>query len=811
MAKEKIIEADNSVVFEKPLEQVLHESMIPYSESVILERALPRVEDGLKPVQRRVLYSMYELDVTPDKPHRKCARIVGDCLGKYHPHGDSSVYGALVRMAQSFSMRMPLVDGHGNFGSVDGDGPAAMRYTEARLMPLAVEMLKDLDKDTVEMQWNFDDTIKEPVTLPARFPNLLVNGVEGIAIGLSSHIPPHNLGEVIDGTVALIDKPKMKLEEIMTYIKGPDFPTGGTIVMWPELVQAYETGKGKVKVRAKAFIEDDTGDKKNIVITEIPYQLKKSDILTKILKLREAKKESCLQYISDIVDESDRTGMRAVIKVKKDGNAEQILRYLFKQTDLEINYNFNMVAIAGGKPCQLGLIEILQYYVDYHRQVIVRRATYDLKAARLRAEIVEGLLIAIKNIDEVIKIIKKSPTTAAASEALKKRFELTDRQTQAILEMKLRRLTGLDVKSLEDELVEQKKRIEDLTALLQSRRRQNSLMQKELLEIKKTYKSPRLTDIKAEGTDIEVSYHREDEVAYKEGVLVLGENGGLKFVTNRSFGGAQRRAADNDQSSVVKQAVSANNKQKIFAFSDLGNCFRLSLDELPEKKWREQGASIGKLNKAAGANEKIVKVFAVDVIPEGDAVMFTASGMVKRTPWQELDVQKNVYKVINLADGDNLMSVETVEPEYRVFMATEQGMCLTYENDEIPTQGRNASGVKGIKLSDGDRLLAAMEINDEGEIVVVTDGGYAKRVLAWSFDSSKRYNKGVKLVDLLDKTKVALVSYVKFPYDVMLVSGENVYGFSTDDIALDSRTGRGKALVKGKNVKAYKHVADVLR
>ena len=445
MAKEKIIEADNSVVFEKPLEQVLHESMIPYSESVILERALPRVEDGLKPVQRRVLYSMYELDVTPDKPHRKCARIVGDCLGKYHPHGDSSVYGALVRMAQSFSMRMPLADGHGHFGSVDGDGPAAMRYTEARLMPLAVEMLKDLDKDTVEMQWNFDDTIKEPVTLPARFPNLLVNGVEGIAIGLSSHIPPHNLGEVIDGTVALIDKPKMKLEEMMTYIKGPDFPTGGTIVMGPELVQAYETGKGKVKVRAKAFIEDDTGDKKNIVITEIPYQLKKSDILTKILKLREAKKESCLQYISDIVDESDRTGMRAVIKVKKDGNAEQILRYLFKQTDLEINYNFNMVAIAGGKPCQLGLIEILQYYVDYHRQVIVRRATYDLKAARLRAEIVEGLLIAIKNIHGDIRSIKKSPTPSAASEALKKRFELTDRQTQAILEMKLRRLIGLDV------------------------------------------------------------------------------------------------------------------------------------------------------------------------------------------------------------------------------------------------------------------------------------------------------------------------------------------------------------------------------
>ena len=308
-----------------------------------------------------------------------------------------------------------------------------------------------------------------------------------------------------------------------------------------------------------------------------------------------------------------------------------------------------------------------------------------------------------------------------------------------------------------------------------------------------------------------MSYHREDEVAYKEGVLILGENGGLKFVTNRGFGGAQRRAADNDQSSVVKQAVAANNKQKIFAFSDLGNCFRLGLDELPEKKWRDQGASIGKLNKAAGANEKIVKVFAVDVIPEGDAIMFTASGMVKRTPWQELDVQKNVYKVINLSDGDNLMSVETVEPEYRVFMATEQGMCLTYENDEIPTQGRNASGVKGIKLSDGDRLLAAMEINDEGEIVVVTDGGYAKRVLAWSFDSSKRYNKGVKLVDLPDKTKVALVSYVKFPYDVMLVSGENVYGFSTDDIALDSRTGRGKALIKGKNVKAYKHVADVLR
>lgn len=811
MAKEKIIEADNSVVYEKPLETVMHESMMPYSETVILDRALPRVEDGLKPVQRRVLYSMYELDVTPDKPHRKCARIVGDCLGKYHPHGDSSVYGALVRLAQPFNMRMTLVDGHGNFGSVDGDGAAAMRYTEARLTPLALEMLKDLDKDTVEMQWNFDDSLKEPVTLPCRFPNLLVNGTDGIAVGLSTSIPPHNLGEVIDGAVALIDKPKMKLEEMMTYIKGPDFPTGGTIVCGPELVQAYETGKGKVKMRAKAFIEDDVGDKKNIVITEIPYQLKKTDLLTKILELREAKKDTCLQYIADIVDESDREGMRAVIKVKKDGNAEQILRFLFKQTALECNYNFNMVAIADGKPKQLGLIEMLQYYVDYQRQVIVRRATYDLKAAKLRAEIVEGLLIAIKNIDEVIKIIKKAPTASAAADELKRRFDLSDRQTQAILEMKLRRLTGLDVKALEDELVELKKKIEDLTALLQSRRRQNSLMQKELLEIKKAFKTPRLTDIKAEGADIEVKYHSEDEVVYKEGVLVLNADGGLKFVTNRGFGGAMRRAADNDVSAAVAQALSANNKQKIYAFSDLGNCFRLSLDELPEKKWRESGASIGKLNKSASATEKIVKVFAFDVLPEGDAVMFTSSGTVKRTPWQELDVQKNVFKVINLTDGDKLTSVEEVLPEYRVFMATEGGICLVYEADEIPTQGRNAAGVKGIKLNDGDRLQSAMMINDEGEIVVVTDEGFAKRVLAWSFDSSKRYNKGVKLVDLPPKAKVALVSYVKLPYDVMLSDGEKVYGFSTEDIALDSRTGRGKALVKGKKVSALKHIVDAER
>ncbi|NLZ25709.1 MAG: DNA topoisomerase 4 subunit A, partial [Clostridiales bacterium] len=471
MAKETVRkgkEIDRSVTCEVLFEDAMHDSMMPYSEHVILDRALPRVEDGLKPVQRRILYSMHEMGVTPDKPYKKSARIVGDCMGKYHPHGDSSIYGALVKMAQGFNMRMRLVDGHGNFGSVDGDPPAAMRYTEARLSTLALELLRDIDKDTVAWNPNFDDTLKEPVMLPGRFPNLLVNGASGIAVGLATNIPPHNIEEVIDGIIAYIDNPSIKLKDMLKIIKGPDFPTGGFIIPVDPLESIYQTGKGKIKIRARVHIEDDKSDKKNIVITELPYQVSKSELLTRIADLREQHKE-ILSGISDIVDESDKSGIRAVIKTKREADVDGIAEFLFKRTNLEVNYSVNMVAIADGKPEQMGLMDILRYYVNYQREIIRRRTAFDLKVAKKREEIVKGLLIAIKNIDEVIKIIKTAPSVAAAKAKLRERFDLSEEQAQAIVDMRLKALTRLEVDKLEEELRQLQKSIKELTEILGSK------------------------------------------------------------------------------------------------------------------------------------------------------------------------------------------------------------------------------------------------------------------------------------------------------------------------------------------------------
>ena len=481
-------------IFEVSLDEVLHNSMMPYAEHVILDRALPRVEDGLKPVQRRILYTMYELGLTPDKPHKKCAKIVGDCLGKYHPHGDSSVYDALVRMAQDFNMRMPLVNGHGNFGTVDGDTAAAYRYTEARLEQLALELLRDIDKDTVDFSLNFDDSLMEPNTLPGRFPNLLVNGATGIAVGLATNIPPHNLGEVIDGTIAMIDNPKISLKEMMKHIKGPDFPTGAQIVGGEELENAYATGRGKIRVRANISLETD-GAKRSIVIKEIPYQVNKANLLKKIADLKEDKKEEAFADIAEVVDESDRTGMRAVVRLKKDADANKICALLLKYTDLETTFGINMVAIAGGKPKQMGLLEILSYYINYQREVILRRSRYDLERAKERAHILEGLIIAVLNIDEVVRIIKNSANTPEARQNLRARFQLSEIQANAVLDLRLARLTRLEITKLQEELEQLRRLIKELTAIIGSKKLQMEVVKTELTEIKKKYKNARRTGI----------------------------------------------------------------------------------------------------------------------------------------------------------------------------------------------------------------------------------------------------------------------------------------------------------------------------
>ena len=526
----------NQNVLDVVLEDVLHNSMMPYSESVILDRAIPRVEDGLKPVQRRVLYSMHEMNLTPDKPHKKCARIVGDCLGKYHPHGDSSVYGALVRLAQPFAMRMPLVDGHGNFGSVDGDSAAAMRYTEARMSALALELLRDLDKDTVQWTANFDDSLEEPTTLPGRFPNLLVNGASGIAVGLATDIPTHNMGECIDAVIAYINNPKITTKELLNVFHGPDFPTGGLLIITDSLENIYETGLGKCKVRARLHVENDDNGKKNIVITEIPYGVSKSALLAKIGDMKAANADALLANVYDIVDESDKAGMRAVIKCKKDADVNRIVEMLYRKTNLERTVPINMMAIANGKPEQLSLRAYLGYYSEYQRQVIYKRTAYDLKAAKARAEIVEGLLIAIRNIDEVIKIIKESESTQKAKETLCLRFELNDVQAQAILDMRLKNLARLEVGKLEEELAALKKRIAEFESIIASKTKQFDIVKRELLEVKKAQNSPRMTVIVDGDTQMDYSAPSEAEaVQYRDGILTVNSDGMMRFMSQKKF------------------------------------------------------------------------------------------------------------------------------------------------------------------------------------------------------------------------------------------------------------------------------------
>ena len=782
-----------AAVYDVVFEEVMHNSMLPYSENVILDRALPRVEDGLKPVQRRILYAMHEMGLTPDKPYKKSARIVGDCLGKYHPHGDSSVYGAMVRMAQPFSMRMKLVDGHGNFGSADGDPPAAMRYTEARMSPLALELLRDLDKDTVTWSPNFDDSMEEPNMLPGRFPNLLVNGASGIAVGLATNIPPHNMGEAIDAVVAAIDDPKITTAELLKVIHGPDFPTGGFIIPVDSMESIYETGKGKLKLRARLHVEED-GGRKNIVITEMPYQVSKADVLRSIAKLRDENKE-LLGGISEIVDESDKTGMRAVIKLKRDTDAGKIVSFLMKKTNLELGYSVNMVAIAGGKPEQMGLKDILTYYVAYQRDVIVRRTAFDLKAAKQRAEIVRGLLIAIRNIDEVIRIIKSSESTPKAKIALRERFDLTEDQAQAIVDMRLKALTHLEVGRLEEELAELEKRIAYLSAVLASPRRQYGVIKDEILQIKKAMNSARVSVILdgGEGDKVELPT-AEEAVSYRDGVLVRGSEGTLRFMSQKNYSALVKDMAS-VKGELPKEAVAVNNKGWIYVFTDRGNIARLDVTDIAERKWKDKGMNLSQFNHELHPDEKAVKLMFFPSTPVGELVFFTRGGMVKRSDWNDFTSMRAPGSAIILGEGDELINAENVNDDMNVLEVTEGGLCLVYRVTEIPVQGRKAAGVRGVKLGEGDRIAFGGQIDDEGEIIVMTDTGYVKRVIASTIDPGARYLKGVKIAEL-DKSKVVYIGTVKMPYDMAVNSGGDTFTVNTEDIRLDTRTTKGKWMFK---------------
>ncbi len=787
-------------LFVEPLENVLHSSMLPYAEFVILDRALPRVEDGLKPVQRRILYTMNEMGLTPDKPHKKSARIVGDCMGKYHPHGDSSVYDAMVRMAQNFNMGKTLVNGHGNFGSVDGDPAAAMRYTEARMENLALELLRDIDKETVSFSLNFDDSLKEPDVLPGRFPNLLVNGASGIAVGLATNIPTHNLEEVIDGVVAYIDNPAISLEEMMEHIPSPDFPTGGLIIA-NELIQAYKTGRGKITLRAKITAEKTDNGKTNLVITELPYQVNKAQLLRKVVELRDEKKEE-LAGLDFVADESDRTGMRAVIRVKKDADIDGILKCLYKYTDLEVTFGINMVVIADGKPQQLGLMEIIRHYVKYQQQIIKRRTLFDLKQAEQRCHILEGLIIAVQNIDEVIAIIKKSDSTGDARSKLMARFEISEAQAQAILDLRLARLTKLEIFKLEEELKELKKLIKKLTAISKSGDLQLQVVKEEITEIKNAYPSPRRSKLvyTREEADGLLATAQEKKAGVRC-TLAYTADDKFKVLTGKNAEALQKPLEGKCKPQLIATALLQTATDKtVLAFTNYGNCHKLDIsDPKLECKWSDGGVSLKELSDDAETGERVVALFEIgERMPYGNLLFFTKKGMIKQTDWAEYEQRKSCFQAVKLSEEDEVLAVEAESAEDETIMiVTKQGFCLNALKDDIPTQGRIATGVRGIMLREGDEVVFMKQINGEGEIIVVTDEGKFKRVISSFIDPSKRYKKGAMIVSMKEGTSVLAAAYVTAPYMLAVVEKSNaVSELSSEEIAISVQSSRAKKITR---------------
>ncbi|MBO5884722.1 MAG: DNA topoisomerase 4 subunit A [Clostridia bacterium] len=791
----------------KSLEEVFHDSMIPYTEHVVMDRALPRVEDGLKPVQRRILYSMLELGLEPDKPYRKSARIVGDCMGKYHPHGDSSVYDAMVRMAQPFMMSEPLVDGHGNFGSIDGDSAAAMRYTEAKLAPLALELLRDLDKNTVHWSLNFDDTLKEPDMLPGRFPNLLVNGASGIAVGVATNIPPHNLTEVCDAVIAYINKPSIKLEEIMHYIKAPDFPTGGQLIVGEDLVNAYRTGKGKITIRATVNIETE-GDKQSIVITSLPYQTNKVALLQKIAELKENNKDK-LAAISEIRDESDKNGMRAVIKLKKEGNAKAILDYLFKATGMQVSFGINMVAIADGKPKLMGLLDIISYYVEYQREIIQRRTKFDLDACKERAHIIEGLLVAIKNIDEVVKIIKKSSTTSEAKIKLRERFNLSDRQAQAILDMRLARLVNLEITKLEEEHAALIVKIQQLTEIYNSKKLQLGVVKEELTQIKKQYKSERKSII-SDSKDIVYEEVDEVEAFAREVVIAKTASNTLKNIPLKNYNLAQKEITDtstlNDVHTILRNALTS---QKALVFTNLGNCIKVDVGEIQEGKWRDKGCMLSSLDKNSKPDETVVEIRIIDdeeLMSHEEIIFFTSSGMVKKSSLGEYFIAKNYFQAIKLKDDDRVVAVQTFNPTKSILMMSKNGMVLNFENLDIQSTGRVSSGVKGMNIDDGDEVVFADQVMESGALTIGTEKGYFKNVPIGEFEVMSRYRKGLRVYNTQEFGKIKFGKFGIVPPTVAVKTENKVEKVSARQIAYDSRLGKGKQNIKAKIKDIFEYV-----
>lgn len=780
-------------LFHQTIEEVMSTSMLPYSEYVIMDRALPRVEDGLKPVQRRILFDMLELGVTPDKPFKKSARIVGDTLGKFHPHGDSSVYGAMVRMAQDFVMGERLIQGQGNFGSIDGDDPAAMRYTEVKLSPLAMELMKDIDKDTVTYSFNFDDTLKEPDYMTGRFPNLFVNGASGIAVGLATNIPTHNLGEMIDGCVAYIDNPNITLDEMLTIVKGPDFPTGAMICTSQDMREAYATGRGKVAMRAVFHLEDAKNGKTNIVITEMPYQVNKADFLRSVGALKEKMKDE-LADITEILDESDKSGMRAVITLKKDADIDNIIAILLKHTDMQLNFNYNVVAIANGSPKQLGILDYLSYYTNFQLDIIVRRTKFDLERAKARAHIVEGLCIAIANIDEVIRIIKTSNSTADAKSKLMDRFKLTEMQTQAILDMRLSRLTNLETNKLQEELAQLRRDIEEYNAILESKNKQFKVVKKELLEIKNKYATERKTKVVSEFDNYDIS-PIEKLLDTECVVAVTNDCLRLKTLDIKQIQNASPNYTYDTVNALNKFVVHTSMNSSVCVFTNYGNFFKIPVRSIPNSKFIQKGTQFSQITNAE-TKEKIVGIFDERELTEvQELIMTTQDGFIKRIETSEFTTLKSGSLAIKLKDFDRVVSVQINDNLPSVLMVASDGMAVNFEYKTVPVTKRNSGGVIGMNLNDGAKVIFASQVNTLDRVLVVTPDGAGKKFSLNEIQVGARNRKGLKIIT--GKETIFNIISPIVTGEVILIDKDNkINAIDVNEIPIQERTNACKPLVK---------------
>ena len=779
------------------LEQEMKKSFISYAMAVIITRALPDVRDGLKPVHRRILYAMHELGVTPDKPFRKCARIVGDVLGKYHPHGDSSVYGALVRLAQDFATRYPLVEGQGNFGSVDGDGAAAMRYTEARMSKMNMQMLADIDKETVDFAPNFDETLMQPCVLPSRFPNLLVNGSSGIAVGMATNIPPHNLGEVIDGVVKLIDKPDATSQELMECIKGPDFPTGGLILGRRGIYDTYTTGRGRIIVRAKTDIEPMPNNRQRIVVTEIPYMVNKAALVAKIAELVHDKR---LDGISDIRDESDREGMRIVIELKRDVNAAVVLNYLYKHTQMQDVFGAIMLALVDGEPKVLTLREMLYYYLEHQKDVITRRTRYDLDKAEARAHILEGLLIALDNIDEIVRIIRGSANTGEAKVQLMERFALSDKQAQAILDMRLARLTGLERERLQEEYAELEKTIAYLRAVLADEKLVLGIIKDEILEIKEKYADERRTEITAMDGEIDP----EDLIQEDSVVVTLTHFGYVKRIPRTTYrsqnrGGKGVMGMTTREEDYAERLLVTSTHAEIMFFTNKGRVYSLKGYEIPEAGRTARGTAIVNLLQLDGGE----KVTAMIPLPkereEGYLVMATRNGLIKKTGSDEFaNLRKMGLIAIALREDDELIGVELTQGDSELMLATRMGQAIRFSESDVRPMGRNSMGVRSIDLAEGDEVIDVAKVEEGKQVLAITQNGYGKRTDISEFRAQSRGGKGILAMRLTEKTGLMAAQLLVSEHeDVMLITDNGtIIRMPVDDISVIGRVSQGVRVMR---------------